>query len=47
MSPAVLTSIGLACQGKPGSSVVVCTEDFTKIMTQLLNLQKALAWAEI
>ena len=26
MGPAVLTSIAMACQGNPGSTVVVCTD---------------------
>jgi len=31
MGPAVLTSIGLACQGKPGSTVVVCTDGLANV----------------
>jgi len=31
MGPAVLTSIGLACQGKPGSTVVICTDGLANV----------------
>jgi hypothetical protein len=26
LGPAVLTSVAMACQGKPGSTVVICTD---------------------
>jgi hypothetical protein len=31
LGPAVLTSIGLACQGKPGSTVVICTDGLANV----------------
>ena len=31
MGPAVLTSIAMACQGNPGSTVVVCTDGLANV----------------
>jgi len=31
MGPAVLTSIAMACQGNPGSTVVICTDGLANV----------------
>jgi hypothetical protein len=40
MGPAVLTSIAMACQGNPGSTVVVCTDGLANVGLGAFNEAK-------